>query len=122
MAVSQTGDLRQAPTTTDLSTSTGLAVVVNSSGNLVVAGADQLIDGVLVDDPKSGQAGTYQVRGVAKVVAGGTIALSSPNLTTNASGQFVAAASTDVIVARALEAGASGNTIRAEIGYRGLMA
>jgi len=120
MAVAQTGALRQAPTTTDLSGSCGLAVVVNASGNLVLAGAAVFIDGVLVDDPKTGQAGTYQVRDIAKVVAGAAITRGA-NLTTNASGQFITAATGNPIVGKALEAaGAASQVIRAEIGYRGV--
>jgi hypothetical protein len=122
MASAQHGNLRQAPTVSDLSGSTGLAVVVNSSGQCVLAGAAVIIDGVLVDDPKNGQAGTYQVRDVAKVVAGAAITRGA-NLTTNASAQFIAATTGNPIVAKALDAaGAASQVIRAEIGYRGVSA
>jgi hypothetical protein len=120
MAAWQYGPLRSAPTTTDLSAKTGYAVVTDSSGNLVVVSTLQsVIDGVLVDDPKTGQNGTYQVRDVAKVIAGAAFAVGA-NLEVTAAGKFVTATTGKPIVAKALEAASGVDVaVTAEIGYRG---
>jgi hypothetical protein len=121
MASAQTGPLRGAPTTSDLSAKTGYAVVV-AAGVLAIAGAEVVIDGVLVDDPKNGQTGTYQVRDVVKGIAGAAITINA-NLMTDANGKFITATTGKPIVGKALEAAAADlNIIRVELGYRGLSA
>lgn len=123
MAAWQYGPLRSAPTSADLSAKTGYAVNVDSNGNLVVVSTLQtVIDGVLVDDPKQGQSGTYQVRDVAKVIAGAAVSMGA-NLEVTAAGKFITATTGKPIVAKALEAASGdGVAITAEIGYRGLSA
>ena len=59
----------------DLSASQHRFVKVNASGYAVLAGAGENAAGVLANDPTSGQAGTVDVGGVTKVVAGATVAL-----------------------------------------------
>jgi fermentation-respiration switch protein FrsA (DUF1100 family) len=121
MATAQFGALRGAPTTSDLSAKTGYAVVV-TAGVLAIAGAEVVIDGVLVDDPKNGQTGTYQIRDVVKAIAGAAITINA-NLMTTAAGKFVTATTGKPIVGKALEAaGADLDVIKVELGYRGLSA
>ena len=58
----------------DLSAAQFRFVKVNSSGYAVLAGAGEKAAGVLANDPLDGQAGTVDVGGVSKVVAGATVA------------------------------------------------
>jgi hypothetical protein len=121
MGYTQDGDVLSFPTNGDLSTKQKLAVVLNATGTLDVAGAAApRILGVLIDDPKPGRNGTVQHRDVTKVIVGAAVAAGA-NLMTNASGQFITATAGNAIVAQALQAGAgAGSVIAARIGYLGL--
>jgi hypothetical protein len=120
MGYEQDGPYLAFPTNGDLSTKQKLAVVLNSSGTLDVAGAAVVILGVLEDDPKPGRNGTVKHRDVAKVICGAAVAAGA-KLMTNASGQFITATTGLPIVATALQAGAGANSvIAARIGYLGL--
>jgi hypothetical protein len=108
MATSQHTPFRVAPTNSDLSLNTGQCVIF-SSGFLALAGANaRVILGVLVDDPISGQSGTYQVYDKARVKAGAAVAQYA-NLATDSTGRLVTATSGQFIVAIALTAAGGAN-------------
>lgn len=93
----------------------GLLVVATSGKKAARAsGSTAAIVGVALYDAAAGQPGSIQVAGVARVKLGGAVAAGDP-LTSNASGQGVAASPTigvnAYIVGVALEGGASGDLI-----------
>lgn len=88
----------------DLTAGQHLFVVVNSSGKIVAAGAGAAVDGVLQNNPAADQAATvWGVGSVSKVVAGAAVSQGA-QVTPNASGQAVTAASGNYIAGRALQA------------------
>ena len=74
----------------DLSASQYLAVKLNSSGQVVVAGAGEAAIGILQNKPGAGQAATVRVGGASKAKAGGTIAAGA-DVAANSSGAIVVA-------------------------------
>lgn len=115
-----THDLEEAVAAEDLSAHQYKLVKLNSSGELVAAGAGDVAF-VLQNKPKEGEVGTYATAGRVKAVAGGTI---TPNelLSANASAEIVAATAEVVteekistqgtrVIGYALEAGASGDIV-----------
>lgn len=61
------------PAASDLSSSQFLAVKINSSGQIALAGAGDAAVGVLQDTPASGQVGSVRLSGVTRMVCGGTV-------------------------------------------------
>jgi hypothetical protein len=118
MAYQEDGAYLAFPAASDFSSTTGsnsqkLAVVLNSSGNLAIAGANVRILGVMIDDPKAGAKGTVQTRDTAKAIAGSAIALTAPFLKTNGSGQLIPCTTpgTDIVVAQALAAATGAGSV-----------
>lgn len=74
----------------DLSAKQYCAVKLNSSGNIVAAGAGEDAVGILQTKPTSGQAGTVRISGVSKMVAGGSITAGS-RVASDANGKAKAA-------------------------------
>lgn len=66
--------------------------------------------GPIQNKPESGQATEIRVVGISKVLCGGTIAVGA-NVTSNASGQGVTAASGERYIGKALEPGVNGRVI-----------
>lgn len=93
----------------DLSTKQNLAVVLNGSGTLDVAGAGVFILGILIDDPASGKTGTVQTWGTAKVVAGAAVTVGD-YVKTNGSGQAITASSTNKCFGQALASASGANS------------
>lgn len=127
MALEGRQDLWSFPTSTDLSGNQYHIVDLDTSGNLVIAGAGARGIGVLVDTPKAGQSGSVVIAGITKVVAGAAIA-AGDYISSNATGQAVPATATDVtggttgtpIIGQALSAAsAAGELVTVVIG-RGL--
>lgn len=79
-----------APAGADLSAKQNYFVKINSSGAAVLAAAGEAAIGVLANKPTSGQTASIQVSGVAKVLAGGTIAAGA-QVAANADGKAVGA-------------------------------
>lgn len=76
----------------DLSAAQFKAVKVNSSGQAILADADDLnAIGVLQNNPASGQTASVRIAGVTKYLAGGTVA-SGAVVTSDANGDAVATA------------------------------
>ena len=78
-------------------------VRVNTSGAIVVCGSGQIPDGILYNDPNTGQAATFSIFGVVKMKYGGTVAVGDI-LVPDASGRGVAASS-GLGYAKCLQAG-----------------
>lgn len=97
----------------------GMAVIADSSNeaSVVLAGANALILGVLINNPKAGEAAAIQsVRGsAAKVLAGASFSIGN-KLTTDAYGRFVTATTSQIVAAVAVEASsAAGNLVQATL-------
>lgn len=89
---------------------------INPTIGQALAATNTNIVGVLVTDPSSAQFGTVVYDGKCKVTAGGAITV-GVTITTNGSGRAAAAASGDMVIGRALEAGVTdGDVITAKIG------
>ena len=93
----------------DLSAAQYKFVRINAGtdSTVVLSGAGERADGVLINDPTSGKAATVARDGDPMVYAGGTIA-DGAEIAVDANGDAVAAASTDVIVGYAREAAVDG--------------
>jgi hypothetical protein len=85
----------------------GYLVVGNSSGQVALAGANVVVLGVIKYGVTSGRADTVQYLGIAGVYTAATI---NPwvSVTTNSSGQAVAATTGQQAFGKLLEGGASG--------------
>lgn len=79
----------------DLSAKQFYAMKVDSNGQAAVAGAGEVVVGVLQNDPASGQAACVATAGVVRAVAGGSITAGA-TVAANASGKFVDAAEAKV--------------------------
>lgn len=121
MAAHQEGVYRALPVASDLSASQYCAVVLNTSGQIAVAGANVRVAGILQDDPKTGS-GTFKTQGRTKAKAGAAISLASglTYLATDASGRVVTATTGQQAIGYALEAASgAGSLISIELGYLG---
>lgn len=95
----------------DLSSSQFYAVVVNSSGAVVAAGAGVQVDGILQNKPASGEvAAVWGPGSVSKCSAGAAITLGDA-VASAADGQVVTATTGDFIIGRALQAAANADEI-----------
>lgn len=74
----------------DLTNAQYLAVKLNSTGQVVLAGAGEKALGILQNNPGAGQAATVAVGGVSKMRAGGVIAPFA-SVTPNADGEAITA-------------------------------
>lgn len=84
------------PASADLSTKQNYFVVLNSSGQVVVAGANVSVIGVLQDSPAAAnRSAGVRIFGIAKVVAGGTIT-ANDKVASDAAGKAVKATAASV--------------------------
>lgn len=93
----------------DLSAGQYLGVKVDGSGNAIACSVNgEQAYGVLLNDPASGEEATVAISGITKAEAGGAIAVGA-NVAVDADGQFITAATADIIVGIARSAaGAAG--------------
>lgn len=92
----------------DLSAAQYKFVKLNTTANQVVlCGDGEDGDGVLQNDPTSGQAATVCIGGVTKVLLGGTVAAGGV-VSSGAAGIANASANGDYMLGKALTGGASG--------------
>lgn len=95
----------------DLSAKQFCAIAVNSAGRAAIADADDQVIGIVQNNPAAGQAANVAYGGVSKAKLGGTVAAGA-RVTSNASGEIIAAASAgDSVIGVALNGGASGEII-----------
>jgi len=115
MSFMQSRDNRTVIAAGDLSTNQFAMVKYDGNAQAVICGAGEAPLGVLTVPAKATNACTVTVSGIVMVEVGtGGITLGA-NAATNASGHVIAAATNDVIVGTALEAGAAGVLIAMEI-------
>lgn len=115
MAVQESRDTRTFIAGEDLSSSQFKFVTLESDGQVDLAdAAGENCMGVVINDPASGGEATVVVSGKTVVTAGGTIAAGAA-IATDASGDAVTAASTNIIMGYALEAGVDGQVIAVEL-------
>ncbi len=95
----------------DLSAKQYHFVTMASDGQVDPTGAGAAADGVLQNAPAAaGRAAAVAVVGRVKVLCGGTISANA-NVASNASGQAVAATTGNIVLGKALEAGAANQYI-----------
>lgn len=95
----------------DLSAKQFFFVAVASDGQVDPAGDGAFAQGVLQNDPAAaGRAAEVAISGITKVVCGGTVAAAA-TVASDANGEAVTAASGDIILGTALEAGTDGSII-----------
>ena len=115
MAVQESRDTRTFIAGEDLSSSKFKFVTLESDGQVDLAdAAGENCMGVVINDPAAGGEATVVVSGKTVVTAGGTIAAGAA-IATDASGDAVTAASTNIIMGYALEAGVDGQVIAVEL-------
>ena len=116
MSFTQSRDNRTVIAAGDLSANQFAMVKYDGSAQAIICGAGEAPLGVLTVPAKAAKgACTVTVSGIVMVEVGtGGITLGA-NAATNASGHVIAAATNDVIVGTALEAGAAGTIIAMEI-------
>lgn len=115
MAVQESRDTRTFIAGEDLSSSQFKFVTLESDGQVDLAdSAGENCIGVVINDPASGGEATVVVSGKTVVTSGGTIAAGAA-IATDASGDAVTAASTNIIMGYALEAGVDGQVIAIEL-------
>lgn len=86
--------------------------VTAASGAVDETGAGLRADGILENDPALGQAAVVRILGgVAKVECGGDVTANA-DITSDANGRAVDSTADDVILGKALEAGAVGEVIQ----------
>ena len=115
MSFTQSRDNRTVIAAGDLRTDQFAMVKYDANAKAIICGAGEAPLGVLTVPGNVGTACTVTVSGIVMVEVGtGNITLGA-NAATNASGHVIAAATNDVIVGTALEAGAAGTIIAMEI-------
>jgi len=105
----------------DLSAKQFFCVKFTSTG-VNLAGTGEAIDGILQDKPVSGQPADVMVTGVSKIVASAALAKGAL-VSCDAAGKAKAAATTEYIIGRLLEAsGADGDVVSVSITRPGRLA
>lgn len=109
MAFESVGHTFSAPASEDLSALQYTAVIFDTSANIAPATAGKNMDGILQDDPVSGQAGSVQIDGISKAAISGSVTCGD-QLQIDTGGTFITKSS-GTAVAKALVGGASGDVI-----------
>lgn len=119
----QEGPLHTRPAAADLSAKAGFACVLNSSGQVALAGANVIPDGIIMRGNTSGNPVTYHVLDGSwlMISIGGTVA-QGDQVVTASDAQFVLGTSTEFCVAVMNEPGADGETCSAQCQYKGAIA
>jgi Uncharacterized conserved protein (DUF2190) len=107
-----------APASTDLSSSQYLPVIFDEVNGIALATAAYNCDGILQDNPVQGQAGYVAVNGVAKVLAGGTIAAGAQVQVGSSTG-VVTQTGSGIAIGKALIASTAAGQIISILLYKG---
>lgn len=113
MSTEQIEGYTSAPAAADFSDGTFQyrAAVLNSSGQIAIAGAAAFPDGILKNEPKAGEPARIEFyTGIHKARSGAAI-LRGALLTTNASGRFVTATTGQTATHKAFSAASSADVI-----------
>ena len=115
MAVMQSRDTRSFVAGESLAAAQFKFVTLESDGQVDLAdSAGENCIGVLLNNPAAGAAATVAISGKVMVTSGGTIAAGAA-VATDASGDAVTAASTNIIMGYALEAAVDGQVMAIEL-------
>ncbi|MDB4725893.1 DUF2190 family protein [bacterium] len=115
MAVMQSRDTRTFVAGESLAAAQFKFVTLESDGQVDLAdSAGENCIGILLNSPASGAAATVALTGKVMVTAGGTIAAGAA-VATDAAGDAVTAASTNIIMGYALEAAVDGQVMAIEL-------
>lgn len=114
MAVTQSRDNRTLIAGADLSTSQFLFAKMDAAAKAVLAGNGDGTIGVIAVGAEAGNACTITHSGKVMVKCGGTVTIGD-DVGIDAAGKAVNAASGDIIVGRAYEAGVNGQIIAIEL-------
>ena len=115
MAVMQSRDTRSFVAGESLAAAQFKFVTLESDGQVDLAdSAGENCIGVLLNSPAAGEAATVAISGKVMVTSGGTIAAGAA-VATDASGDAVTAASTNIIMGYALEAAVAGQVMAIEL-------
>ena len=115
MAVMQSRDTRTFVAGESLAAAQFKFVTLESDGQVDLAdSAGENCIGILLNSPASGAAATVALTGKVMVTSGGTIAAGAA-VATDASGDAVTAASTNIIMGYALEAAVDGQVMAIEL-------
>ena len=114
MAVTQSRDNRTLIAGEDLSTSQFLFAKMDAAANAVLCGNGDGTIGIIAVGAASGNACTITHSGKVMVKCGGTVTIGD-DVGIDAAGKAVNAASGDIIVGRAYEAGVDGQIIAIEL-------
>lgn len=114
MATENLDTLDSAPAAADFTTKVGYGAIFNTSGQLALAGANAVIDGIIHAPAVAAEACRFISKAVpsAKLKAGGTITRGAL-LTTDANGAFVVATTGQNVLAKARVAAAAGDVFPA---------
>jgi len=112
MATGESGQLVHSfEAAADLSAKQFFAMQIDTAGKINLgdggAAAPDVLIGVLQNKPKAGEAGQVQSSGITKAVAGATVTAGA-DLTSDSTGRFVAAITTDIILGICLQGAAVG--------------
>ena len=118
MAVTQSRDNRTLIAAADLSTSQYLFAAMDAAGKAAVCGDGAQAFGVIEAGSIAGGASTITVSGKVMVKCGGTVTIGD-DVASDAAGKAVNAASGDIILGRAYEAGVTDQLIAIELGSTG---
>ena len=115
MAVTESRETRTLIAGEDLSSHQFRFVTLESDGQVDKAdSAGERCFGIVENDPAAGGEATVVVSGKTRIVCGGTIAAGA-QIQTDASGEALTAATGDVVMGYALEAGVDGQVIAMEL-------
>ena len=114
MATHQIGKTRTFLAGEDLSSAQYHFVTLESDGFVDIATDGATCIGVVLNTPASGEAATVALDGRVLVEAGGNIAVGAA-VASNATGEAITAATADVIMGYAMEAGVDGQIIAIEL-------
>jgi len=114
MAVTQSRDNRTLIAGADLSTSQFLFAKMDAAAKAVLAGDGEGTIGVIAVGAETGNACTITHSGKVMVKCGGAVTIAD-DVAIDAAGKAVNAASGDIIVGRAYEAGVDGQIIAIEL-------
>tara|TARA_R110002124_G_scaffold133987_2_gene296605 strand:+ start:518 stop:886 length:369 start_codon:yes stop_codon:yes gene_type:complete len=118
MAVTQSRDNRTLIAAADLSTSQHLFAAMDGAGKAAVCGDGAQAFGVIEVGGTAAAASTVTVSGKVMVKCGGTVTIGD-DVASDAAGKAVNAASGDIILGRAYEAGVTDQLIAIELGSTG---
>jgi small ligand-binding sensory domain FIST len=98
------------PAGADLRTHQYKFVEIGSGGTIVLTGNDGHADGVLLNDPNTGEAAIVAISGIVKVKCGGVVTRGG-NVASGANGAAKNPATASSILGTAIETGADGRII-----------